>query len=150
MNVTNLTTLSAILFLTSLAFAYNPLAVDKSSPLGEPQDMMVKDAEQGREIPIRIYLPAQKEAAPLVLFSHGLGGSRAGSKFLGDHWASRGYVAVFLQHPGSDDSVWKDAPKMERMKAMKRAASLDNFVLRVEDVSAVLNQLELWDRSEGR
>jgi predicted dienelactone hydrolase len=57
-------------------------------------------------------------AAPVVLFSHGLGGSRTGSVFLGEHWAARGYVAVFLQHPGSDDSIWKDKPWQERMRAM--------------------------------
>ncbi len=31
------------------------------------------------------------------------------------------------------------------MQAMKRAASLDNFLLRVQDVPAVLNQLEIWN-----
>jgi predicted dienelactone hydrolase len=32
-----------------------------------------------------------------------------------------------------------------RMRAMKRAASLENFLLRVKDVPAVLNQLEAWN-----
>ena len=45
---------------------------------------------------------------PMLLFSHGLGCTRAGSVFLGDHWAARCYVAVFLQHPGSEDTLWKD------------------------------------------
>ena len=31
------------------------------------------------------------------------------------------------------------------MQAMKQAASLDNFLLRVQDVPAVLNQLEIWN-----
>ena len=58
--------------------------------------------------PIRVYLPAAGTPAPVVLFSHGLGGSREGNAFMGRHWAQRGYVAVFLQHPGSDDGVWMD------------------------------------------
>ena len=33
----------------------------------------------------------------------------------------------------------------KRMRAMKQAASLDNFLLRVQDVPAVLNQLEIWN-----
>jgi len=128
----------------ALANHYDPLEVTtKEQPLH--LDLTVRDSERDRDVPLRVYLPATTTPAPVVLFSHGLGGSRAGSSFLGEHWASRGYVAIFLQHPGSDDSVWKDAPQMQRMKAMKRAASLDNFVLRVEDVSAVLNQLELWN-----
>ena len=31
------------------------------------------------------------------------------------------------------------------MRAMNQAASLDNFLLRVQDVPAVLNQLEIWN-----
>ena len=81
------------------------------------------------------------------MFSHGLGGSRAGSKFLGEHWAARGYIAVFVQHPGSDDAVWKDVAPAERMAALRTAASLENFILRVRDVPAVLDELELWNKS---
>jgi predicted dienelactone hydrolase len=74
----------------------------------EQKDLVVKDEKRSREIPIRVYLPTDQAAAPVVLFSHGLGGNREGSAFLGKHWAARGYVAVFVQHPGSDDCVWKD------------------------------------------
>jgi predicted dienelactone hydrolase len=123
---------------------YDPLALD---PAFRPAhvDLTVHDAARNRDIPVRVYLPTNTTPEPVVLFSHGLGGSRAGSIFLGEHWAARGYVAVFLQHPGSDDSVWKGEPDQQRMGAMKRAASLDNFLLRVRDVPAVLNQLEIWN-----
>ncbi len=123
---------------------YDPLAVD---PAFRPAHvgLTVHDAARNRDIPVRVYLPTNTAPEPVVLFSHGLGGSRTGSIFLGEHWAARGYVAVFLQHPGSDDSVWKDAPGQQRMGAMKRAASLDNFLLRVRDVPAVLNQLAIWN-----
>lgn len=96
---------------------YDPLLTADAKT--EQVDFEVKDAKRSREIPIRVYLPADKKAAPVVLFSHGLGGNREGSAFLGKHWASRGYVAVFLQHPGSDDSVWKDLPMAQRMTGTK-------------------------------
>jgi predicted dienelactone hydrolase len=126
---------------------YDPLAVD---PAFHPAhvDLTVRDAARDRDIPIRVYLPANTAPEPVILFSHGLGGSRAGSVFLGEHWAARGYVAVFLQHPGSDDSVWKGKPVSERMRAMKQAASLDNFLLRVGDVPAVLDQLAVWNAAK--
>ena len=123
---------------------YDPLQIDKYQP--EQKDLTVKDEKRAREIPIRVYLPKEKKLAPVVLFSHGLGGSREGSAFLGNHWAARGYVAVFLQHPGSDDSVWKDKPPAQRLAAMRAAADLDNFLLRVDDVRAVLDQLTLWNK----
>jgi predicted dienelactone hydrolase len=127
--------------------AYDPLLVDKYQPT--QQDLTVKDQKRTREIPIRVYLPREKTPAPVVLFSHGLGGSREGSVYLGNHWAARGYVAVFLQHPGSDDSVWKDKPPAQRLAAMRAAADLENFMLRVEDVRAVLDQLEQWNKASG-
>ena len=39
----------------------------------------------------------------MIVFSHGLGGTRDGYEYLGRHWASYGYVSVHLQHKGSDD-----------------------------------------------
>lgn len=126
---------------------YDPLATSKAAT--EQKDLIVNDAKRSREIPIRIYLPADKTAAPVVLFSHGLGGNREGSAFLGKHWASRGYVAVFLQHPGSDDSVWKGVPLAERMIALKKAAGLKEFLLRVQDVTTVLDQLEIWNKDSA-
>lgn len=115
----------------------------------ETLDLSIHDAERKRDIPIRVYLPSKKSPVPVVLFSHGLGGSREGSAYLGNHWAGRGYVAVFLQHPGSDISVWKDKPAEKRMAAMRKAASKQNFMLRVKDVPAVLDQLQQWNRDDG-
>jgi predicted dienelactone hydrolase len=128
--------------------AYDPLAVSDRRP-PEPLDLTVKDEGRRREIPIRIYLPSEKAAAAVVLFSHGLGGSREGSAYLGLHWSARGYVAVFLQHPGSDTTVWQDKPLAQRMTAMQQAAGLTNFMLRVKDVPAVLDQLERWNKADG-
>ncbi|MFO1476856.1 MAG: dienelactone hydrolase [Verrucomicrobiota bacterium] len=126
---------------------YDPLAV--AAVLPEGVDMTLRDTNRLRDIPLRVYLPTNPAPGPVVLFSHGLGGSREGSSFLGRHWAARGYVAVFLQHPGSDESVWKNIPPAERMAAMERAASASNFLLRVQDVQAVITGLAVWNRTAG-
>ncbi len=125
---------------------YDPLWVSQGVE-SRTEDYSVSDAKRNRAIPIRVYLPPKSranEAAPVVVFSHGLGGTREGSPFLGKHWAARGYVVVFLQHPGSDDSVWKDVTIAKRMASLQEAASVKNFFLRVQDVPAVLDQLAKW------
>lgn len=134
-----------LLLLTALAArAYDPLEVGGvAAP--KPLDLVVKDEARKREIPVLVYLPAGTNAAPVVLFSHGLGGTRHGSAFLGRHWAARGYAAVFMQHPGSDDSVWRGQPAGGRMARMEAAASAENFLLRVRDVPAVIDQLGVWN-----
>jgi predicted dienelactone hydrolase len=127
---------------------YDPLALPQVQ-VQEPQQLVVKDEARSREIPLRVFLPAKKLQSPVVLFSHGLGGSRDNNTYLGKHWATRGYVVVFLQHPGSDESVWREARPLERMAAMKRAANLENFMLRAKDVPVVIDQLERWNSEEG-
>ncbi len=127
---------------------YDPLAITGKNRI-QQLDTVVHDTTRQRKIPLLIYLPSQKSPAPVVLFSHGLGGSRKGNAYLGKHWAARGYLAVFVQHRGSDTSVWKDKPRNERMAAMKQAANLQNSLLRVKDIFAVLDQLERWNLLKG-
>jgi predicted dienelactone hydrolase len=72
--------------------AYDPLAVADGQP--RVLDLVVSDRDRAREIPLRVSLPLDGSPAPVVLFSHGLGGSREGNAYLGTHWALRGYAAV--------------------------------------------------------
>lgn len=138
---------SLTLLATSLAEAkpssYDPLAVSEKEIVSKTFD--VTDAKRDRVIPLRIYFPETTNPAPVVFFSHGLGGSRDNNPYLGNHWAKRGYVVVFVQHPGSDEAVWKDAPKAGRMAAMSTAASGENLVLRAQDIPAVIDALTRWN-----
>lgn len=144
--------LPAILWLSILfilpARGYDPMSV-AAGGAGEPLDFTVSDAERQRELPIRVYLPAGKAPAPVVLFSHGLGGSRENNPYLGRHWSGRGYAVVFVQHPGSDESVWKGVAPLRLPTALKQAASGQNLLLRVADIPAVLDQLERWQAETG-
>ena len=102
-----------------------------------------------RTLPLKVYLPDQAGPRPIILYSHGLGGSRNTKQYLLNHWAEAGFVVVAVQHPGSDASVWKDAGRGERLKAMKQAASATQFLNRTRDVPAVLDQLEKWNTTSG-
>lgn len=133
----------AMLLAAAPSRAYDPLEVRHTERV-ERIDLVAEDDARKRSIPLRVYLPAAREPAPVVLFSHGLGGSRENASYLGTHWAARGYAVVFMQHAGSDEAVWKEARPAERMAAMNAAASAQNFLLRVKDVPAVLDRLERW------
>ena len=102
-----------------------------------------QDAKRDRVVPVKIYAP-QSGSGPfsVIIFSHGLGGTREGYEYFGQCWAARGYVSVHLQHEGSDDAVWKDAGLGQRMSAMRRAAGRPrNAIDRAKDVSFALDQL---------
>ena len=128
-----------------VAGAYDPLTKIHAEKV-VPLDLTIHDESRNRDIPIRIYRCGKIKSAPVLLFSHGLGGSREMGLYLGEHWAARGDIAVFLQHPGSDTSVWKGKRPAQIMAAMKDAANAENFLLRAKDVPAVLDQLEVWNK----
>lgn len=123
--------------------SYDPLVLPKET--AESITLEVRDAQRERTLPLRVYLPASPEPAPVVLFSHGLGGSKDNNPYLGEHWAGRGYLAIFVQHPGSDESVWKNQRPAGRMGAMKEAANGRNHLDRNRDIPAVLDALEMWN-----
>lgn len=128
--------------LASLLPGILPAAYD---PLATPSEGSMLDMEFAvgaeRTIPVRIFLPMDTKPAPVVIFSHGLGGTRAGANYLGRHWSARGLVTVFLQHPGSDESIWRDKNRMEVVQAMREAASTEQFLMRVADVKGALDAL---------
>jgi dienelactone hydrolase len=106
------------------------------------------DDKRKRDVPVRIYTPApadQKAASadrdPVILFSHGLGGNRDGGKLWATHWASHGFVVVVLQHPGSDDSLWKGRAPLEVAKSLKDGMTLSNLGLRVGDVHFAIDEI---------
>ncbi len=110
-----------------------------------------QDEKRKREVPVKIYYPKDgKGPFPVIIFSHGLGGSRDGYEYLGRHWASCGYVSVHVQHLGSDSAVWQDAPMGEKMQAMQRSTmNLQNAVNRPQDVSFAIDQMTKLNAEEG-
>lgn len=111
------------------------------------------DAERNRTVPVKVYYPTQEGKPapgplPVILFSHGLGGSREAAGYLGRHWASHGYVCVHLQHPGSDTSAWRG--QAEPLKALKEAVRNPRLAMdRSADVRFVLDRLEKLQTEEG-
>lgn len=138
--------LLATFMLSCLLLAERPLvaAYNPSLATGKVETQLLEVEYEGRKVPMKVYLPAQKHA-PVILLSHGLGGSREVGSYLGNHWAARGYAVVAMQHIGSDTSVIKDAPLAQRFKALKDAAGFQSFRDRTKDVSAVIDQITQWN-----
>lgn len=106
-------------------------------------DLEWLDGARSRRVPVRLYLPEAASAdapVPLVVFSHGIGGSRHGYSYLGRHWASQGYASLHLQHVGSDRELWFGNP-FELVSRLHGAAQESEAVARVRDLSFALDQL---------
>jgi predicted dienelactone hydrolase len=101
------------------------------------------DASRNRDVPVRLYLPAVaagKRPLPLVVFSHGIGGSRRGYSYLGAYWASHGYASLHLQHVGSDRSLWT-GNVFNLVGRLQGAAQEEEAIARVGDLRFALDQL---------
>jgi dienelactone hydrolase len=100
------------------------------------------DTARGRELPLRFRLPESGERLPVIVFSHGLGGSReAGGLEWSTHWASRGFAVLHVQHPGSDEALWRGKPPAERMANLRAAVTFEQFMARIADIRFVVAEL---------
>jgi predicted dienelactone hydrolase len=96
-------------------------------------------ARGGRVVPVRIRVPAGPGRVPVILFSHGLGGSLdAGTDWV-EAWAAAGFATVNLQHAGSDVDVWRG--KAHPLEGLREAMTPQQLRNRTDDVHFVLDQL---------
>jgi dienelactone hydrolase len=111
------------------------------------------DASRGRTIPFKVYYPdlPAGQPAPVIVFSHGLGGSRETYAYLGRYWAAHGYVAVHIQHPGSDTKVMGHGinPLRKLRKLKEAVADPENIRNRPLDLRFAIDELELAAKAEG-
>ena len=127
----------------ALALAAWPLAAQEAAAF-DIREFDWTDASRARAVPVRLYWPRAVAAAParvpLVLFSHGIGGSRRGYSYLGQHWASNGVASLHLQHIGSDRTVWFGNP-LGMLGRLQDAAQDGEAVARAQDLRFALDQV---------
>ena len=102
------------------------------------------DSPRRREVPVRIRWPAGEGACGVVLFSHGLGGSRSAGEAWGEAWRDAGFMVVHLQHLGSDISIWQGG-----LASVKAAAQPDQYLQRVLDARFAIDELARREQSGG-
>lgn len=107
------------------------------------------DEGREREIPAKVYFPASSGGkCPLIIFSHGLGGTRQGYEYVGRYWASHGYICVHVQHRGSDNETGKNNGRpSEAMR--KAAAAFENLYNRPKDVTFAIDRMEILNGETG-
>ena len=106
----------------------------------QTQDFDWVDEKRERPVPVRLYWPEADRPVPLVVFSHGIGGSRRGYSYLGEYFASQGVASLHLQHVGSDRSLWAGNP-FALVGRLQAAAQEREALERVRDLSYALDQL---------
>ena len=96
------------------------------------------DESRQRAVPVRLYWPEGAKLVPLVVFSHGIGGSRRGYSYLGEYFAANGIASLHLQHVGSDRSLWTGS-MISLLGRLRDAAQEREALERVRDLSFALD-----------
>ncbi len=99
------------------------------------------DTRRARTLPVKLYLPATPRPRGLILFSHGLGGSREGGAAWLEHWASQGFLLLALQHPGSDCCILRNNSPQALRSAFKAAMNPQELTARIDDFRFVLGRI---------
>jgi predicted dienelactone hydrolase len=115
-------------------------ARSEDNPSFDTLDMDWDDTRRQRRVPARLYLPMAWHSVPLVVFSHGIGGSRMGYTWLGQRFARHGIASLHLQHVGSDQQLWGGSI-FNIVGRLQSAAQEAEAIARAQDVRFALDTL---------
>ncbi len=122
-----------------------PLAVT------EAPDIVLHDAARNKDLHLRIFYPVAQGKYPVIIFSHGAGGSQNCCESLTRHWASYGYVTFQPTHEDSMVQRRESGDGSVRFPQAVRDA-LKNPALwesRPRDISFLLNALPKLQKRVG-
>ena len=112
-----------------------------------PQDDTWRDPARARDIPVRLRWPTEPGPWPLLLYSHGLGGSLEGGDVWGQAWCNAGFAVLHMQHAGSDiellrgGGVGGGGGGGGAINALRAGATGQQLIARVADVRFVLDDV---------
>ncbi len=102
-------------------------------------DLILKDERRSRKLPIRIYYPQEEGSFPVIIFSHGVGGSKDSFSYLSRFWSSCGYVCIHPTHLGSDLSVLQ---RVGLQALLETTNDPEVWSERPQDISFIIDSLE--------
>ncbi len=114
--------------------------LNPSARAAQPRAEDWTDAARNRTLPVLLRWPDGQAPCPLVVYSHGLGGDRGGGDVWGQAWQQAGMAVLHVQHPGSDDSLWRGKPG-GGLAALRVGATAQQLLARVADVKFVLDEI---------
>lgn len=101
-------------------------------------EITLKDERRNRKLPTKIYYPQEDGSFPVIIFSHGVGGSKDSFAYLGKSWASHGYICIHPTHLGSDFSLLQ---KVGLQALLETTNDPEVWSERPQDISFIIDSL---------
>src|SRR5258707_2652995 len=110
----------------------------------ETIDHTIHDAKRNKDLPVRFLIPKSVGPFPVIVFSHGAGGSGQNYFPLTGFWATHGYVVI---QPTHNDSIALRKEKGEPLPASPRELvdeyrfNTDDWINRLRDIALIMDSL---------
>ncbi len=133
------------------ALVANALGIDYK-PITGPNEVATNRntsiTREGRDRPIEIKAtwPKGSGKCPVIVLSHGMGGSKDVGAPLANSWASNGYIVLAPTH--LDSFEYMSAEQRKQYLAGQSAEFVKHFRSRPEDVSAIIDQVSELEKQE--
>ena len=111
---------------------------------------LVDGARGDRAVPTKLHLPVADGPFPVVIVSHGAGGNWDANFAQAHHLASHGYVAVCLEHTGSNTKTALAGGLRIGRTIAAMTENSEEVLNRPRDISFAIDQVQEWDRSHSR
>lgn len=110
---------------------FEPLTID---------DYVLKDDARDKKLHIRITYPEGKGNFPVIVFSHGAGGSKDAYTQLIEYWVSHGYVCI---QPTHADSLKLRKNAGEKIESLLRPSDWDTgWIERIKDLKLIADSFD--------
>lgn len=113
-------------------------------------DLLLHDAQRNKDLRLKVTYPKSTGKFPLIIFSHGFGGSKDTYATLTQFWAARGYAVI---QPTHDDSIAQRKANGEIRGPLQRLSTLREDIAdpaawrnRTRDISIIIDMLDDIER----
>lgn len=114
-------------------------------------DLVLHDAQRNKDLHVRITFPRKAAELPVIVFSHGAGGSKDSYRYLANDWASHDYVVIQPTHADSIGKPESVRAGLSKLIAVIRALPSDysGWNNRFRDISFVIDSLAEIEKASG-
>lgn len=132
---------------SSSRFSEQTLFLDLKNPSDQGDPNEATDSK--RRIELRILFPLEKSSSSTILFLSHLGGGIESYRYLGEHWAGRGFACIFLFHGDEVDQALEKQSLAERIQSVPLLANPTMRRARAKEVIETIATLQQWSSTPG-
>ncbi|MBX9878427.1 MAG: GNAT family N-acetyltransferase [Candidatus Obscuribacterales bacterium] len=117
------------------------LAVDG---IGSVDDFVLHDKQRNKDLHMRITYPTEEGKFPVIIFSHGAGGSKDGYRYLISYWVKNGFVCIQPSHADAITNTANKEQLFQTLMSTLRVLPTDysGWANRVADIKLILSSLQ--------